>query len=73
MAATKSVKLMLIAAMALIVICSSLAESASVQHHHHHLNHQRLARSSVPAKDKEVSLLIVWLESRRGALPCCCC
>lgn len=46
-----SVKLILIAGLAMaVIICSTLTDSASVQHHHHshhHQNqHQRIARSS---------------------------
>lgn len=52
-----SVKLILIAGLAMaVIICSTLTDSASVQHHHHshhHQNqHQRIARSSSSSSEK---------------------
>lgn len=64
-----SVKLILIAGLAMaVIICSTLTDSASVQHHHHshhHQNqnqHQRIARSSSssekPATEDAVGSLL---------------
>lgn len=62
-----SVKLILIAGLAMaVIICSTLTESASVQHHHHSHNHQnqhqRIARSSSssekPATEDAVGSLL---------------